>query len=367
MPDNRTDAYGTTGVKTNVVGDALKRLRNVLASNTPSGARGKPVEDLTYFAGVVDVGFPEYIAISTDSVGTKALVAQMADKYDTIGIDCIAMNVNDVICVGATPVSIVDYIALEEPDPEFVEALAKGLAVGACESQAPISGGEIAQVGEIVKGVRSGRAFDLAATCVGLVPKDRVINGAVVTPGDVILGLSSTGLHSNGYSLARKVVFDKMGFQTDSYVDALGKTIGEELLTPTHIYVQEVLKMLNEGLPIKALINITGDGLLNLNRVAARNVGFRIDSLPEPSAIFPLLQEWGGLSDAEMYRVFNMGIGFCVVVPEDSRAVDRVAEIAAERGVDCQRIGTIVRDDAKRVFVTQKGLVQDGLYFKEGS
>jgi len=359
--------YGAAGVRTQMVHDGVARLRNVLAGTFQFNDRARPATGLSFFAGLLDVGYHEYMAVSTDSVGTKLLVAQMMDKYDTIGIDCIAMNVNDVICVGATPVSVVDYIAVQEPDPDFLEQIAKGLYVGAEQSRVPISGGEVAQVGEIIKGIRPNRGFDLAATCVGLVPKDKVVVGKEVVPGDVILGLSSSGLHCNGYSLARKIAFDKMNFPVDKYIADLKRTVGEELLTPTHIYVQEVLEMLSdiETTKIKALVNITGDGLLNLNRIAAESVGFRVDTLPEPQPIFHLLKEWGNVSDEELYRVFNMGIGFCVIVPDDSASIARVADIAGEFGVSCQRIGTIIADEAKRVFVTEKGLVQDELFFKK--
>jgi len=356
-------AYDLAGVKTGLADEAVSRLRNVLVKTFALNARAKPVTDLSFFAALVDVGLPEYIAICTDGVGSKVLIAQMLNKYDTVGIDCVAMNVNDVICVGATPISLVDYLAVEEADPAFIEEIARGLLEGARLSRVSISGGETAQLGDIVRGIRPKRGFDLAATCVGLVHKDNVIVGKDVQPGDAILSLSSSGLHSNGYSLVRKIVFDQMGFDVQTYSKELQKTIGEELLTPTHIYVPEVQEMLEEKLPVKALINITGDGLLNLSRIAASNVGFEINALPEPQPIFSLLQEWGDLPDEEMFRVFNMGMGFCLIVPNNADVIARIGKLARKHGATCSTIGTTIRDEAKRVFITQKGLVQNDLFF----
>lgn len=360
-------AYDLAGVNSAMEEDGVNALKHMLAGTFDFNPRARPVTDLSFFAALIDVGAPEYLAVCTDGVGSKVLIAQMMDKYDTIGIDCVAMNVNDVICVGASPVTIVDYLAVQEPDPGFLAAIARGLYEGARLSCASISGGETAQVAEMIRGVRPKRGFDLAATCIGLVHKDNVIVGKGVQPGDAILALSSIGLHSNGYSLARKIVFEKMGFDVQTYSEELQKTIVEELLTPTHIYVPEVLEMLEEKLPVKALINITGDGLLNLNRIAASNVGFEINALPEPQPIFSLLQVWGDLPDEEMFRVFNMGMGFCLIVPDDADVIARIGRIARKQGVVCNRIGTTIRDEAKRVFVTQKGLVQDGLFFTRGS
>jgi len=363
--DPELHAYDLAGVNAKMEEKGITRLRRILAQTFDLSPRARPITDLSFFAALIDIGTPEYLAVCTDGVGTKLLVAQMMDRYDTIGIDCVAMNVNDIICVGATPVTIIDYLAVQEPDPDFLEAIAKGLYEGAKLSYASVSGGETAQVAPIITGIRPKRGFDLAATCVGLVKKDEVIVGERVVPGDAILALSSSGLHSNGYSLVRKIVFEKMSFNVDIYISELHKTIGEELLTPTHIYVPEVLEVLNEKLPVKALINITGNGLLNLNRIMAQNVGFEIDNLPEAQPIFQLLQDWGRIPDEEMFRVFNMGIGFCLIVPDDSDIIAQTAAIAAKHGADCGRIGTVVEDEARRVFVTQKGLVQNGLFFEK--
>ncbi|MBN1592919.1 MAG: phosphoribosylformylglycinamidine cyclo-ligase [Candidatus Coatesbacteria bacterium] len=358
-----SNQYDAAGVNTEMIGSGLSRLRSILSGTFEFNDRSKPVTDLSFFAALLDIGIPEYIAICTDNVGTKLLVAQMMDKYDTVGIDCVAVNVNDVICVGAEPLTFVNYLALQEPDPDFLESIAKGLYEGAKLANVSISGGESAAVGQLIAGVRPNRGFDFSGTCIGIVHRDKVIVGRDVVPGDAILSLSSSGLHSNGYSLARKILFETMNFGVDTYVKELGKTAGEELLMPTHIYVREILEIINGGLPIKALVNITGNGLLNLNRIAAKGVGFEINALPEPAPIFSVLQEWGDIDDAEMFRVFNMSMGFCIIVPDDSDVIAKVGSIASKHGVSCSRIGTIVEDKAKRVFITQKGLKQEGLFF----
>src|SRR5262249_11584951 len=211
---------------------------------------------LGYFANVIDLGNGSGIAVSTDGVGTKIIVAEMMNKYDTIGIDCVAMNVNDVLCVGATPLALLDYIAVEAPHDDLMDPLIQGLYKGAQSAKVTIPGGEIAQVREMIHGAREGYAFDLVATCIGTVNIDRILNGQHTKDGDVIVGLRSTGVHSNGLSLAREVFFKKLNWNVDKTVSELGRTIGEELLEPTHIYVSEVLAMLEAKLQIKALAHI---------------------------------------------------------------------------------------------------------------
>ena len=355
--------YDAAGVDTRMEDEAVATLRGILNKTFGFNPHIKRVTGLAYFAGLVDVGLPKLLAICTDGVGTKLLVAQMMDKYDTIGIDCVAMNANDVICVGAEPVAFVDYLAVQKPDPELLKQIAIGLSTGAKAAKVAICGGEVAQIAKIITGERPDRGFDLAGTCVGLVEKDRAVLGADVKPGDAILGLQSSGLHSNGFSLARRIIFETKRFTVETYIDELEKTIGEELLIPTHIYVAEVLELLSSAVEVKALVNITGDGLLNLSRIAAPNVGFEIDALPEPHPIFTLLKEWGAVDDEEMYRVFNMGIGFCLIVPDDSEQISQAISITRKHGVGCTRIGTVVSDAKKRVRIPAKGLVQDGLFF----
>lgn len=316
--------------------------------------QGRVALPIGYFANVLDLGNNLGLSISTDGVGTKVLIAEMMDKYDTVGIDCIAMNVNDIICVGSEPISMVDYVAVQKINPSMVEQIGKGLYEGCRMANINISGGEMAQVREMIKGKRRGRGFDIAGTCVGLVPMDKIIIGQDVNDDEVVVGFKSSGIHSNGMTMARKVLMKDAGFGLDKYIGAFGRTLGEELLEPTRIYVKEVVEMIRSGVKIKALAHITSDGLNNLTRTKAA-VSYRIHHLPEPPPIFQLIQKTGKVSDAEMYRVFNMGVGFCVVVPPDD--VTRVISIAGKHGTQAFEMGRAFLDDEREVVLEPKGLV----------
>jgi len=317
----------------------------------------KPVLPLGYYANVVPVTADLGLAISTDGVGTKILVAQEMGRYDTIGIDCVAMNANDVVCVGARPISMVDYIAVQKADPTLLGEIAKGLYTGAEQAGINIPAGEIAQLREMVHGARDGFGFDLVGTCVGTVPLDRILIGQHVRPGDLVVGLASTGVHSNGFTLARSVLHRRAGLRYDAYVAELGTTLGEALLTPTAMYVKEAVAMLDAALAVKAFIHITGDGFLNLTRVEAA-VGFVIDQLLPVPPILELIQRRGDVPDSEMFRVYNMGVGFCVVVA--ARHAERVIELAARQGKKAAVVGHAVADPARRVWIPQRGLVGCG-------
>jgi phosphoribosylformylglycinamidine cyclo-ligase len=322
---------------------------------------GATALDIGFYANVISLGGNLGLAISTDSVGTKVLIAEMLGRYDTIGIDCVAMNANDVICVGAEPVAMVDYIAVQEARPEVLEQVGRGLYEGARQANITIPGGELAQLREMVAGVREGEGMDLVGTCVGTVPLDRILVGRDARPGDVILGLASSGIHSNGLTLARRVFLEHAGWSLERHVPEFGRSLGEELLEPTRIYVAEAVAMLRQRLPIRAFVHITSDGLLNLARIDAP-VGFEIETLPPAPPVFTLLQQLGGITDVEMFRVYNMGVGFCVVVPE--RAVDAVTAVAAGRGIAATVLGGVVADAEKRVWVRPKGLVGQGSEFR---
>jgi phosphoribosylformylglycinamidine cyclo-ligase len=356
--------YQQAGVDTDRASTGLKGLLHWVvqthAWRQDAGAVRLPIG---YYANVIDIGHGIGLAISTDGVGSKLLVAQLMDKYDTVGIDCVAMNANDILCVGARPLSMVDYLAVQTPQPRLLEELGKGLYEGAKQANITIAGGELAQIGEMIKGVRDGYAFDLAATCVGTVPLDRLLVGQDIRVGDLLLGLASTGIHSNGLTLARRVLLDQEGLRVDQHVPELGRLLGEELLAPTRIYVREVCAMLDAQLPIKALLHITGDGLLNLRRIQAP-MGFVIDQLPEPPPIFRLIQAHGRVSDAEMYQVFNMGVGFCVVTAPMAAA--QVHAIARQHGVIAYDLGHAVVDPERRIWVRPKHLVSAGNTFVPG-
>lgn len=359
-----TDSYRRTGVNTIEASKSVARIGGMLRKTFEyrGAGMGRVLLDLGYYANVIDLGNNTGLAISTDGVGTKILVAQAMDKYDTVGIDCVAMNVNDLLCVGATPLSLVDYIAVETADSEFIAELVKGLCAGAEQANISIPAGEIAQVRELIHGGRAGKSFDLVATCVGTVPADRILVGRDIRPGDAVVGLWSSGIHSNGYTLARRVLLEQKRLPLDQPAGGLNRPLGEELLEPTLIYVKPVVEMFEKTLDIKALLHITGDGLLNLIRVDAP-AGFIIEELPATPPIFQLIQEAGGVSDEEMFTVFNMGVGFCLVV--DPAEADAALEIARRHGFEGAVIGKTVHDPARTVTVAPKNLIgRDGAFAK---
>lgn len=367
MADPRSLSYQDTGVVDNTqLGlPALLGWVNRTAAFRGEGQAGRRVLEAGFFASVVDIGHNLGLALCTDGVGSKVLVAEMLERYDTIGIDCVAMNVNDAICVGAEPISFLDYIAVERADPRVLEAIARGLYRGAELARVAIVGGEISQTPDIIKGHAPGRGLDLVGMCAGIVPLDRVIVGREVSPGDVVVGVLSSGVHSNGYTLARKALFEQGGLRPDQHVGELGCTVGEELLRPTHIYVRPVVDLLyTQRVPIRALAHITGDGLLNLTRIAAA-VGFRIDDPPPPPPIFDLIQKHGGVALREMYRVFNMGVGFCLVVEDRAAVLDAVAQTFRTHGFETRVIGQVVADARKRVVLPRQGLAGEGDEFRE--
>lgn len=266
-----------------------------------------------HFAALLRLG-DKAIAMSTDGVGSKILVAELLDKYDTVGIDCIAMVVNDILCVGAEPLAMVDYLAVEKPDPEVAAQIGKSLADGAKQAEIAMIGGETASLPEIVNN------FDLAGTGVGVVNIDDIVTGEDIREGDVLIGISSSGIHSNGLSLARKVFFQDAGLKVDDELPGFPETtVGEELLRPTKIYVKPVMELLKSDVTVHGLAHITGGGFRNLKRLN-ESVGYHIDNLPRPNPVFESMYSVG-VPLEEMYRVFNMGIGMVVIVPEEDSQV----------------------------------------------
>jgi len=356
--------YREAGVDIRREEEALSRLI-VAASRTYAFVRGigRPVLPIGFFANVIDIGHGGGLALSTDGVGTKLIVAQMMRRFDTVGIDCVAMNANDVLCVGARPISFLDYIAVQEPRPELLDPLMRGLVEGARQAGVAICGGEIAQVRELLASGDEGWGFDLVGMCVGWVPLERVIVGRAVAPGDVIVGIRSSGIHSNGLTLARKVLFERARLTVDTTVGELGRALGEELLEPTLIYVPEVVEALDRALAIKGLVHITGDGLLNLLRLAPEHpeVGYLVDALPPVPPIFTLIQRAGQIADHEMFQVFNMGIGFCVILPEAD--ADAFEGIVKRHGREASRVGQVVRDPFRSVRIPAYNLVGRGNRF----
>jgi phosphoribosylformylglycinamidine cyclo-ligase len=348
--------YKAAGVDAQKKEDSLTRLLEHV-TRTFSLNACKPLLPIGYFANVIDlrpIGFPLGIAFSTDGVGTKLLVAESMDKYDTIGIDCVAMNVNDILCVGATPVSMVDYIAVSEANSAMLEQVAQGLYSGCEMAGVNLSGGEIAQVAELLAQKPGKTSFDIVGTSIGTVDPDKIIVGQRLTEGDILIGLESNGLHSNGYTLARKICFEANHFSVHQFVEEFGKTLGEELLRPTRIYVKEILEMMKK-VEIKGLFHITGDGLFNLIRTEAP-VGYRIEKFPDPPPIFRFLQETGRISNEEMFRVFNMGIGFAIVIPDDSSCYNTITDIAKRAGCGAHKLGHVTADPSRTITVEPFGI-----------
>jgi phosphoribosylformylglycinamidine cyclo-ligase len=343
----RVDVYKETGVDTAEADAGLNHIIRRVKGTWPERGMGRVLVPIGYFATVIEMDGAG-VAICTDGVGSKTIIATMLGKYDTIGIDCVAMNVNDMICVGAKPLSLVDYIAIDHADAAMLDAVATGLCDGARQAGISISGGETAQLKDVVTG------FDLVGMAVGRVDLDKIVCGKDVCDGDVVIGVRSNGVHSNGLSLARRAFFDNHKLRVDHRFEELSTTLGEELLRPTDIYVPEAMEILQNVAGVKALINITGDGLMNLARVHAQ-IGFEIDQLIEPHPIFPLIQRHAKVADSEMFEVFNMGTGFCYVV--DPAAVDRTMAILEKHGRKAQRIGRAVADPEKKVRIPQRNLV----------
>ena len=259
-----------------------------------------------HFAALVKLG-DRAIAMSTDGVGSKILVAEMMEKYDTVGIDCIAMVVNDILCVGAEPIAMVDYLAVEKPDPEIAEQIGEGLKEGCKQARVAMIGGETASLPEIVSN------FDLAGTGIGIVDVNNIITGEKIVEGDVLIGIESSGIHSNGLSLARKVFFDENSFKVeDTLPNNPEISIGKELLKPTLIYVNPIIELLKTDVEVHGLAHITGGGFTNLKRLK-KGTGYDIEKLPDPKPIFQAMHSLG-VPLEEMYRVFNMGIGFVVII-----------------------------------------------------
>jgi phosphoribosylformylglycinamidine cyclo-ligase len=356
---DKSPTYADAGVDIDRAGRALRKMLgwiNRTADFRP--AIGRSVLPIGHFANVVDIGHGTGLAVSTDGVGTKILIAEMMDKYDTVGIDCIAMNVNDLICVGAEPICMLDCLSVEEADEVLLEGIAKGLYEGARQARISIPGGEIAQIRDMLRGARPGRSFDLVGTAMGLVEIDRILLGSDIVPGDVVVGLRSSGLHSNGFSLVRKVLFEQARLPLGDHVPELGRALGEELLEPTRIYVPHVMALLAGGVPVKGLANITGDGFLNLVRLDTP-VGYRLTDLPEPPPIFGFIQRTGGIDPGEMFLTFNMGTGFCVICAPD--AADAVIAVCLEHDTPAQVIGHAVAEPSRSIVLEPQGLLgRDG-------
>lgn len=335
---NKQMTYAEAGVNIDNGDKAVELMK----PHVKSTYRPEVVSGIGGFGGLFALDtkkFTDPVLVSgTDGVGTKLQVAFLTGIHDTIGIDCVAMCVNDILVSGAEPLFFLDYMALGRLEPEVVADVVKGVAEGCRQAGCALIGGETAEM----PGFYKTDEYDVAGFCVGAVNRGDIIDGSTVKKGDLVIGLASTGLHSNGYSLARKVFFDMAGLKPEARLEGLEKPLGEALLTPTRIYVKDVLALM-ERHPhaVKAMAHITGGGLLeNLPRSLPSDVDAELDpALWTRSALFDHLAALGNIAPHEMYRTFNMGVGFVLIVaPED---FDAVMATLAERGAQASGIGRI--------------------------
>jgi phosphoribosylformylglycinamidine cyclo-ligase len=319
-----SDAYAAAGVDTRAADRGVAALVQAL-SQIDTGRERLSVPLPGHYASVIRIADNLGVALATDSVGSKVIVAEQARRFDTIGIDCVAMNVNDLICVGAEPLALLDYVAVERADEELLGQLGEGLRAGADLAGIEIPGGEVCQLPEVIRGHPSPHGFDLVGSAFGTVALDRIVDGSACRPGDALIGLPSSGVHSNGLTLARGAL---AGLSLEDSPDELaGATVADALLEPTVIYVRAVVELLRSELPVRGLAHITGGGLLNLLRVGT-GVGYEISAPLPVSPVFELIASHGEVAPTEMWEVFNMGCGFCAMVPAE-RADEAVALLAA--------------------------------------
>lgn len=309
--NNEGMSYKDAGVDIDAANQSVEMIKKWVGMTK----RPEVLADIGSFGGFFALNNSKYkepiLVSGTDGVGTKLKIAQMLGVHDSVGIDLVAMCVNDILAHGAEPLFFLDYIALGKLEPALVEALVKGVSQGCVQAGCALIGGETAEM----PGFYREDEYDLAGFAVGVVERSRLINGNTIEDGDLLIGLPSSGLHSNGYSLARKVLLEKAGLKADSFVQQLGTTLGEVLLTPTRIYVKTVLALLEE-VEVRGMAHITGGGLgENLARIIPAGLGAEIDSTAiETPAVFKLIAELGQVPREEMFRTFNMGIGFVLAV-----------------------------------------------------
>lgn len=326
--------YAESGVDIHKEDQAVDALAGML--NFARSGVGAPIGGIGHFGGLVDFG-DHALCLCTDGVGSKMEIARAMGIWDTVGIDCMAMNVNDAICVGAEPIAFVDYLAVEDPEADVTAAIGRGLERAAEMANVSMVGGETATLPGIVKG------YDLAGTCLAYAKKDALVTGEAIQPGDVLIGLASSGIHSNGYTLARKVVESQGLAYTDDWPGEQSGKVGEVLLEPTRIYVKPIMALLQAGIKVHGLSHITGSGLRKLRRIN-QSVRYDItDPLPVPE-VFQKIQAWGHVEDHEMYKTFNMGMGFVVVVPANA-AEAAVAELQKHVDYEVRVVGTVAEGE----------------------
>lgn len=344
MTGNEKLTYASAGVDIEAGSRAVEMMRQSVKSTFRPGV----LADIGGFGGMFALDAPRYrepvLVSGTDGVGTKLRVAMLLDKHDTIGIDAVAMCANDILVQGAEPLFFLDYLAVGRLVPEKVAAIVDGVARGCKLAGCALIGGETAEM----PGFYGEEEYDIAGFVVGVVDKGSIIDGSKIKPGDVLIGIPSSGLHSNGYSLARKALFDVAGHGVDTFVSDLGRTVGEELIEPTRIYVKTVLPLL-KSFAVKGMAHITGGGLTeNIPRILPEGTAAAIDRTTwQPPPVFGLIQHIGGIDDEEMLKTFNMGIGMVLVVgAEDSAGI---LEELAGQGEKAAIIGGVEQSPYRRV------------------
>jgi phosphoribosylformylglycinamidine cyclo-ligase len=345
MPKNFT--YRDAGVNREQRHESKKHLKTL--EDTYGYSSYDSVMRLPY-GNIFPLSQDAYLDLVIEGVGTKVLVAQLADKYDTIGVDAVAMAVNDVIRSGAKPLAIVDNIHAQVSKPQLVKAWLEGVAKGAAESECPVTGGEIGDVAEVIKGIAEGAGFDMIVAAIGQVSKQDIITGENIKPGDPIIGLRSSGLHSNGISLARKILFSQWGgkYKPDAVPDGFSRAIALEVLEPTKIYVKPLLKIA-QTVKVKAAVHVTGDAYLKFNNLShfSPGIGFEFDNF-KPQPIFGLIQKTAlelgyTVTDEEMFRTFNMGWGFAIIV--DKTDVEKAVSTLEKAGAQQEQIGKVTAEE----------------------
>ena len=330
--------YKKAGVDISKIKQSHNTIGKIIESTHKLQKKVRIVHGFGHYAGIVEIPGKTLLATHTDGVGTKVLIANMMKKFDTVGIDCVAMNVNDIICIGATPISFVDYIAVNKNDKAALKKIVQGLVKGAKKANVPIVGGETAIMPDVISG--NHFSFDLAGMVVGMLTKKQMILGNKIKLGDVIIGVQSSGLHSNGYSLARKALLSKYSLQ--DRIKGIGK-LGNALLTPTQVYVRPVLSVL-EKCKVHGMAHITGGSFTKLLRL--KKTGYLLDQMPTPPPIFQIIEN-EGVGRQEMYKTFNMGIGFCVIAPKNEEG--QINSTFKKFGMKSKRVGKIIAK--KGVFV----------------
>jgi phosphoribosylformylglycinamidine cyclo-ligase len=336
--------YARAGVDVSQVRKSHEALARRLESTfrTRKGKVGHPVFPIGHYAGLVDLNDGRVLSLHTDNVGTKVIIAKMMRKYDTIGIDCVAMCANDLICTGAEPISFLDYLAMATHDRRIVEQIAVGLVEGAKQAGMAIVGGETAIVPDLLS---SPPGLDLVGMAAGICRRKDLILGDEIRKGDALIGVASSGIHSNGLTLARKILVTK--YKLRENVPELGRSVGEELLEPTRIYVKPVLEATRK-LEVHGLAHITGGAFAKLDRIVEQsNLGASIGQLPPTPGIFRIIQSGGRISGREMYRTFNMGVGFVLICPQ--RTADAVIRLFVRHGHDAFDLGLVEKKRGIRV------------------